>query len=135
MAEKTKTDRWSRIERLFQGAVDRSPSERAEFLKKACAGDEALRLEVESLLANDNNATTAIDSLVAGDLRVIAQSSDAAEIGLRVGPYRLVRELDSGGMGVVYLAVRSDDQYFQIVAIKMIRRGVESPALYCFLSF
>jgi len=129
MAEKTKTDRWSLIERLFQGAVDRPPSERAEFLKKACAGDEALRLEVESLLVNDNNATTAIDSLVAGDLRVIAQNSDAAEIGLRVGPYRLVRELDSGGMGVVYLAVRSDDQYFQIVAIKMIRRSVESPAL------
>ena len=135
MAEKTKTDRWSLIERLFQGAVDRPLSERTEFLKNACAGDEALRLEVESLLVNDNNATTAIDSLVAGDLRVIAQNSDAAEIGLRVGPYRLVRELDSGGMGVVYLAVRSDDQYFQIVAIKMIRRGVESPALYCFLSF
>ena len=46
-----------------------------------------------------------------------------------MGPYRLVRELDSGGMGVVYLAVRSDDQYFQIVAIKMIRKGMESPAL------
>src|SRR5215467_11972429 len=129
MAEETKTDRWSLVERLFQGAVDRPPSERTEFLKNACAGDQALRLEVESLLANDNNATTAIDSLVAGDLRVIAQSSDAAEIGTRVGPYRLVRELDSGGMGVVYLAVRSDDQYFQIVAIKMIRRGVESPVL------
>jgi len=62
MAEKTKTDRWSLIERLFQGAVDRPPSERTEFLKNACAGDEALRLEVESLLANENNATTAIDS-------------------------------------------------------------------------
>src|SRR6516162_5101044 len=129
MAEKTKTDRWSLIERLFQGAVDRPPSERTEFLKNACAGDEALLLEVESLLANENNATTAIDSLVAGELRVIAHSSDAAEIGLRLGPYRLVRKLDSGGMGVVYLAVRSDDQYFQIVAIKMIRRGVESPVL------
>ena len=129
MAEKTKTDRWSLIERLFQGAVDRPPSERAEFLKKACAGDEALRLEVESLLVNDNNATTGIDSLVAGDLREMVHGSDTSEIGVRVGPYRLVRELDSGGMGVVYLAVRSDDQYFQIVAIKMIRRGVESPAL------
>src|SRR6516165_1123125 len=129
MAEKTKTDRWSLIERLFQGAVDRPPSERTEFLKKACAGDEALRLEVESLLANDNNATTAIDSLVAGDLRVIAQSSDAAEIGLRVGPYRLVRELDSGGMGVVHLAVRSDDHYFQVVAIKTIRKGLAQPVL------
>jgi eukaryotic-like serine/threonine-protein kinase len=46
-----------------------------------------------------------------------------------VGPYRLVRELDGGGMGIVYLAVRSDDHYFQIVAIKMVRKGMESPAL------
>ena len=129
MAEKTKTDRWSLIERLFQGAVDRPPSERTEFLRNACAGDEALRLEVQSLLANDNNATTAIDSLVAGDLRVIAQSSDADEVGLRVGPYRLVRELDSGGMGVVHLAVRSDDHYFQVVAIKTIRKGLAQPVL------
>jgi tetratricopeptide (TPR) repeat protein len=47
---------------------------------------------------------------------------------LRIGPYRLVRELDSGGMGVVWLAVRSD-QYVQVVAIKMIRTGLETPSL------
>ena len=56
-------------------------------------------------------------------------SSQASELGLWVGPYRLVRELDGGGLGVVYLGVRSDDDYFQFVAVKMIRRGLESPEL------
>ena len=85
--------------------------------------------EVESLLANDREAATTLGSLVVSDLRAIVNESSAADIGSRVGPYKLVRELDSGGMGVVYLAVRSDDQYFQIVAIKVIRKGMESPGL------
>ena len=66
---------------------------------------------------------------MAHDFEELAHSSGSAEIGLQMGPYRLVRELDHGGMGAVFLAVRSDDQYFQIVAIKMIRRGTESPDL------
>src|SRR5271165_5770911 len=121
-------DRWNRIEEIFQSALERPPSERSKYVAQACGDDAELRLEIESLLANDN-ATTAIDSVLADDLRVLVQTSDTAEIGLRVGPYRLVRELDSGGMGVVYLGVRSDDQYFQVVAVKMIRKGLESPAL------
>src|SRR5271165_6422878 len=121
-------DRWNRIEEIFQSALERPPSERSKYVAQACGDDAELRLEIESLLANDN-ATTAIDSVLADDLRVLVQTSDTAEIGLRVGPYRLVREIDSGGMGVVYLGVRSDDQYFQVVAVKMIRKGLESPAL------
>ncbi len=122
-------DRWNVIEEIFQSALERPLSERSAYVAQACGDDAELRVEIESLLASAGNATTALDSLVAGDLREMARSSDASEIGLRVGPYRLVRELDGGGMGVVYLAVRSDDQYFQFVAVKMIRRGRESPEL------
>jgi len=122
-------DRWNRIEEIFQSALERPLSERSAYVAQACGDDSELRSEVESLLANAGNATTALDSVVAGDLREVVRSSDASELGLRVGPYRLVRELDGGGMGVVYLAVRSDDQYFQFVAVKMIRRGLESPEL------
>jgi len=67
--------------------------------------------------------------MVAGDLKGMVEASSRTEVGLRVGPYRLVRELDGGGMGIVYLAVRSDDHYFQIVAVKMVRKGMELPAL------
>jgi serine/threonine protein kinase len=120
-------DRWSLIEEIFESALEQPPSERSAYVARACGDDEELRSEIESLLANENQATMELGSLVAGDISGLAESS--SEAGLQVGPYRLVRELDSGGMGVVYLAVRSDDTYFQIVAIKMIRKGLGSPAL------
>ena len=68
-------------------------------------------------------------SLVADNVKEITESSIDSDLGSQLGPYLLVRELDSGGMGVVYLAVRSDDHYFQIVAIKMIRKGLETAEL------
>jgi serine/threonine protein kinase len=122
-------DRWNLIEEIFHGALECPLPERHNYVLNACRDDSELRLEVESLLANDRDAATTLGSLVVRELRAIVTESSATEIGSRIGPYKLVRELDSGGMGVVYLAVRSDDQYFQIVAIKMIRKGTESPAL------
>ena len=122
-------DRWNRIEEIFQSALERPSSERSEYLAQVCGDDEELRLEIESLLASDKGAVTVLHSVIEADVVRLSEASCASEAGLRVGSYRLLRELDSGGMGVVYLAVRSDDQYFQIVAIKMIRRGREWPSL------
>lgn len=122
-------DRWHRIEEIFQSAVERPVSERSEYVAQVCGDDYELRSEVESLLASDSDAVTVLHSVIEADVVRLNRESSASEAGLRVGPYSLVRELDSGGMGVVYLAVRSDDQYFQIVAIKMIRRGMEWPSL------
>ena len=124
-----KTDRWNLIEEIFQGALERPLPERHDFVIRACGDDSELRSEVESLLASDRDAAAVLGSLVAGDLRNMVDAAALSEAGLRLGPYRLVRELDSGGMGVVYLGVRSDDQYFQIVAVKLIRRGLETPEL------
>src|SRR6516165_2982472 len=129
MTPGTKTDRWKLIQDIFQAALDLPLSERDAYLARACGSDEDLRAEVSSLLANDRDDTRTLHSLVASDLKGLGGAASSPEMGLRVGSYRLVRELDSGGMGTVYLAVRSDDQYFQIVAVKMVRKGVESPAL------
>ena len=124
-----KTDRWNLIEEIFQGALDRPLPERRDFVFQACGDDSELRSEVESLLESDHDAATVLQSLVAEELRNMVDEAALSEVGLRLGPYRVVRELDSGGMGVVYLGVRSDDHYFQIVAIKLIRRGQETPGL------
>jgi len=124
-----KSDRWSLIEEIFQGALERTPAERKQYVEKACENDEDLLPEIESLLESDNDAESVLRSLISDDLKEVAQTSNFSEIGLQLGPYHLVRELDSGGMGVVYLAVRSDDHYFQVVAIKMIRKGHDSPEL------
>ena len=128
MTQPAKAQRWTLIGEIFQHAVERPESERSEYLREACGDDEELRAEVESLLASDHAGET-VQSLIADDIRSLEQASNESESGQQVGPYRLLREIDSGGMGAVYLGVRSDDQYFQIVAVKMIRKGMESPAL------
>ena len=120
MTEKAKPDRWILIEEIFQNAVERPESERIEYIRQACGDDKELRTEVESLLASDREGTT-VQSLIAGDVRELDEAPVPSEAGMQVGSYRLLREIDSGGMGAVYLGVRSDDQYFQIVAVKMIR--------------
>jgi eukaryotic-like serine/threonine-protein kinase len=122
-------DRWNRIEEIFHAALERPLPERDAYLVRACGDDRTLRSEVESLLANDGDGGTTIDLLVANDLKDLARASSQSDSGLQIGPYRFVRELDSGGMGVVHLAVRSDDHYFQVVAIKTIRKGLASPDL------
>ena len=111
------------------GALERPSSDRHGLRSARVRVDQELRHEIESLLANESDAGTVLDSVVVSDLRRIMEDTVASEAGLRLGPYRLVRELDSGGMGVVYLGVRSDDQYFQIVAVKLIRKGLETPGL------
>ncbi len=122
-------NRWKLIEDIFHSALEFPLSDRAAYLARACGDDAELRSEVASLLENDRDDTATIHRAVDGDLKRLAEAADHGEIGERVGPYRLVRELDGGGMGTVYLAVRSDDHYFQIVALKMVRKGMESLAL------
>lgn len=103
---------------LFDEAVELRDDARRAYLDQHCANDHELRLEVESLLRNDNAGTnfrTAIEEIGA------AVYPDSGRAGETVGPYRLVRELAHGGMGSVWLAARDDDEYQSEVAIKLIR--------------
>ena len=127
-------DRWNRVQEIFEAVLDRPSAERDTFLVAACAGDEALRREVESLLAAD----TASHSLFGGNaFEALGHPTDALAVldddvddvpleGRQVGPYRLLLELGRGGMGVVYLAERVDGAFEQRVALKLVKRGMDS---------
>ncbi len=123
--------RLERIERLFHEALERAPHEFADFLSKACAEDATLRHEVESLLDSyreDENflqAPVSAQSVAALADHAINQA-EASIVGERVGPYRVIRELGRGGMGAVYLAERADGQFEQQVAIKILKRGLDT---------
>ena len=94
------------------------------FSTRACNGNAELRAEVESLLASHDDAGTFIEESVAPlpNWRAAARFASASAPDL--GPYRIVQLIAEGGMGAVYQAVRVDDLYRKVVAIKVIRRGV-----------
>jgi eukaryotic-like serine/threonine-protein kinase len=120
-------ERWQQVEELFGGALDRAPDERATFLTDACGNDDGLRREVEALLASHQRAGDFIQAPAFEDaLNLIKRPEPALESGHRIGSYEVIREIGRGGMGTVYLAARADDEYRKQVAIKIIKRGMDT---------
>jgi serine/threonine-protein kinase len=106
-------ERWRVLDDLFTRASEMDASQRSAFVQGACGTDSELRHEVEALL-------TSLDKTV-GWLRrpVDGAARELAFAGRRVGPYVMLRLLGQGGMGRVFLAARADEQYQQLVAIKL----------------
>ncbi len=121
-------ERWSRISALLDAGLELPPTEWGRFLDGACAGDPALRAEAEALLAASARGGVLDLPASAFAAGLLGGEPDPAELaeGARVGPYRVVRELGRGGMGVIYLAERDDPQLRQRVAIKRMHRGLGS---------
>ena len=119
--------RWERIKALFEAAADLAPDDRAMLLKKECAGDEALRREVESLLESDDQTDGFIEEPILEMPReLLSESAEEALTGRHFGAYQIIREIGRGGLGVVYLAARADDEYHKEVALKLVRRGLDT---------
>lgn len=118
---KLQEQRWHEIERIFAAAVEHDTTARAAFVQAVCAGDEALRCEVERLLAADQKAQQLGPGFLASPLR------SARDI--KLGAYQLRHEIARGGMGTVWLAERADEQFQQQVAIKVMHAGGSSEEL------
>src|SRR5215475_6068257 len=116
---------WQRIENVFRTTVDRPADERDAYLTRACDGDEDLRREVLSLLEQGTAEDFIRDPIASAALAFTAISNDDLT-GERVGPYRVKRLIGRGGMGDVYEAERDDEQFRQQVAIKIIKRGMDT---------
>src|ERR1044072_3937996 len=116
--------RFDTLKELFHSARALDPGKRAAFLDTACGTDKALRREIEALLASDRAAENFIsDSPGHLAAELFAASPVSSEAGRIIGQYRLVKEIGVGGMGVVYLAERADQEFEMQVALKLIKRG------------
>ena len=120
-------ERWKKVEKVFQSALKKAPEEQSAYLRHACEGDESLLHQVETLIASYKKAGDFIDQNQTGqEARRSAEDTGSAFIGRRIGSYKIVRQIGRGGMGSVFLAVRADDEYQMRVAIKLIKRGMDS---------
>ena len=112
-------ERWQRINQLFHSALEHGPSQRAAFLAGACAGDEALRQEVESLIASHEQAESFIeDSASDVAAEMLAGGQTASGPGQKIGRYKIRSLLGVGGMGEVYLA--EDLRLGRRIALKLL---------------
>ena len=114
-----KDNRWQEVERIYHLTLEREASERSTFLVQACAGDETLRREVESLLSYERHAENFIEApALEVAARIMADEHAPIRAGDRINQYRIVSMLGVGGMGEVYLA--EDTSLRRNVALKFL---------------
>ncbi len=121
---------WPRVQELFARALELPPEDRTGFLERI-EPSEAIRSHVVALLEGDADPATVLAESVLGmgwmgGTQTDAGADESADpaVGSTIGPYRCVRKIGEGGMGVVYLAERVD--FEQRVALKIVKRGMDT---------
>jgi len=137
-------DEYQRVREAFLAARDLSPQDQIEFLKQAGKGDMSILAEVRSLLDNADKANTFLQTPALGrsfaldgpekllddsswpgaELKTSGPALNSGGLPERIGQYRIIDILGSGGMGVVYRAEQDNPR--RTVALKVIRPGAES---------
>lgn len=119
-------ERWQRMRKLFDSAIELDLGERSRWVRRACGDDSEMLRDIETLLDAHGSASAQFETPV---FRLTDESQGTNEdptrfIGVNLGPYRITRLIASGGMGHVFAARRADNQYDKTVAIKLIRQDV-----------
>ena len=119
--------RWQKVQTLFHEAVELPEPDRRGFLEAQCQDDPGLVGNVLVLLDEDGRGDSLLDRDLAQAADLVFNESHPASLPFKeLGPYRIVRELGEGGMGVVYLVMRVD--LGNLVALKILRDAWPSPA-------
>lgn len=118
-------EKWQQIKAIFNAAVELDSAEREVFLERQT--DEEIVSEVRRLLEaeNENNFAEPVANLS----QLWIEESAENYIGKEFAGYKIVREIGAGGMGIVFEAVRQKDGFSQTVALKVLRRGLDSEAM------
>jgi serine/threonine protein kinase len=110
---------------IFDAAIELPPERRAAYVLEACAGDDALRQRVESLLGAHESAETFMDSPAVAPGRETVAVKPSEQPGDRIGRYKLLQQIGEGGCGVVYMA-EQEEPVRRRVALKVIKLGMDT---------
>lgn len=116
--------RWAKVSEILSQVLEKPEPERLVYLRKLCGNDKELFSEVESLLSVEDNTDDFLKKSPLASGKLLENLTSLK--GKIFGHYKIIREIGRGGMGSVYLAVRNDDQFNKRVAIKLLRRGMDS---------
>jgi serine/threonine protein kinase len=126
--------RWAKISEIIETALEKDETERSAYLTQVCGEDTALRQEIESLLSFEER-TDVFENNQVNPIFFGEEQLDQSFTGKQIGKYKTVKLLGEGGMGAVFLAERTDGEFEQQVAIKLLKQGfVSKIALNRFIS-
>ncbi|MBX7173890.1 MAG: protein kinase [Pyrinomonadaceae bacterium] len=125
------SERWRKIQEIFEEAIEiEDPAQVKSFLERVCADDEELKNEVKKLLKQDSEAESLMNRplMEESGLHLLGDFAEEIDplIGEKIGNYQIIKEIGHGGMGEVYLAERIDGEFEQKVAVKLIKRGMDT---------
>ncbi|MEZ4830249.1 MAG: serine/threonine-protein kinase [Bacteroidia bacterium] len=121
------SDRWQQIKSLFHQALERPQKEHVTFLQTACGGDTALFQEVIDLLSHYQPEEAFFEDWQQKQISAMLEWGEAPLLpGDQFDNYHIQAEIGRGGMAVVYLAERIGEGFSQKVAIKVMKRGIDT---------
>ena len=119
-------NKWENIKKIFNIAIDLTADERLKYLERECGEDEEMLSEINSLLTFYNKSGNFLET--SSVIILEEEDTQARDVmnGETVGKYRIEDKLGEGGMAVVYSASRIDKQFKRKVAVKFIKRGMDT---------
>jgi serine/threonine protein kinase len=119
-------EQWQKAKEIFQTAVNLPPAEREDFIEKAADGDDLIKTEVETLLEAHEEAGDFIVESAFSVADFVEDRKKISPVGKKIGAYKILEEIGRGGMGAVFLAERADAEFTKKVAVKLIKRGLDT---------
>jgi len=110
--------RWQQVKQVLNSVLEHEDPHKTGLLDDLCGSDKELRLEVERLLEDAGQESEFLET-----------PPELPEVEPVVGPYRILSRIGEGGMGIVYRAVREDEQFRMLVALKILRPGLAQHSL------
>jgi eukaryotic-like serine/threonine-protein kinase len=123
---------WRLVREVFEAALAQPAERRQSFVAESCRGEPAIHSQVAALLVSHAHAGGFLETPAARLLGhtpprdLAGAEAPDPNVGRVIGSYYIESRIGQGGMGAVYLARRADQMFERRVAIKMIRRGMDS---------